>query len=273
MSIEVALAEITNPGDTLERHKEAESSLAAVNPEIVIAALFDDFMTAKPSSSTPDYMWSALDSAFADAPADWRAWISVNRMWTRAVVRDRQFAGKLFFNKLKESRSPDDDRILIEYLREYWTPDAEKLVAAKMRDPSSPLEVKFAATHCLLRHNFDYFTEVRELTLNIQATDDSLRRLKTKFLRLILSSSSAQFEFRDPDPELIRAGFEHLINLRGDRGYSGDSFAKTLGGYVGTEFEPVFGEPSYSALDGGLDPGIISDNAMRWWRKSELSRN
>jgi hypothetical protein len=277
MPIEVALAEIISPGEMLARHKDAESSLAAVDPEIVLTILLDVFLKVKPNSYRPDYMWS--DSGYDDAPADWRAWISVNRVWRQAAGRDREFAGKLLVNKLKLSRDSEGTRTLIGYLKSYWCPDAEKTVVAMLRDSSSTLEIQLASADCLIYHDVEYYSEIRKFTLDLHAMDSRQRRIKSKFLQLILDRSNAPIELcTQQDSEVLHAAAEHLLDLRenGSRSSNSsrmfaivdsDQFAKYLGGYVGIAFEPSVDDPSYSAIDGQLDPGIISDNAVRWWRR------
>jgi len=282
MSIDDALAEISKPGDSLKQHQDAEASLASVDPKIVLNALFDSFLSDKPLAMPRYFGWN--DDTYPGVPADWKQWLSARRARQHAARRNPEFASRLIVEKLRSGCSSQEARSLIEYLKDYWSSDAEIAVVAILREPSTPLEVKFVASDCLCRHGFEYYGEIRKLTLDFHATDSRQRRIKSGFLQLVLDRSNAPSEFLKQDLELLHNAFEHLFDLRenGSRSTNSsrmfaiadsDQFAKSLGGFVGVNFEPAFGEPSYSALDGGLDPGIISDNAVRWWRHSEFYRN
>lgn len=280
LSNDDALAEITDPGDSLKRYRAAELSLESVDPKIVLNALFDSFLSAKPHAMPQYFGWN--DDTYAGAPAEWKRWLSARRAWQKAARRNSDLASKLIVEKLRSSRSSEETQSLIAYLKTYWSSDAEMAVVAILREPSTPLEVKFSAADCLCRHGFEHYGEVRQLTFGIQANDARRKRLTSRFLQLILDRSNAPAEFWGQDSELLHAAVEHRLDLRENGSRSSkssrmfaradsDHFAKSLGCYVGIDFEPHFGDPSYSAADGQLDPGIISDNAVRWWRSSKLS--
>lgn len=282
LSIDDALAEISDPGDSLKRYNDAELSLESVAPKVVLNALFDSYLSAKPLAMPLHFTWN--DDTYPGVPADWKRWLSARRAWQKAARRNRGFASKLVFGKLGSSCSSEEAQSLIAYLKSYWSHDAEKTVVAILRAPSTQLDVKFTAADCLIYHNVEYYSEIRRFALAFYATDSRQRRIKSRSLRLILDQSNAPIELCGiQDSKLLQDAFEHLLDLRENGSGSSNSsrmiaradsdhFAKSLGSYVGIDFEPHFGDPSYSAVDGQLAPGIISDNAVRWWRRYKSKR-